>query len=132
MEVSAAAQRLVNQKNKKTIRPRKLSWRKNPFNIFLCKIFLQLLTICAVAWTYGNFTDGLPEYFDYEHILATSNVFALQLCYVFSSIEISMLALRTDWNKLAVSLHQKPFLCWAAFLLIIAFITHVGNYNQTH
>ena len=105
----------------------------NPISPFLCKIGLQLLTFCAVAWSYGNFTDGLPEYYDYEHLMAVSHSFAHQLCYVFGGVDLIMIYFKTNWQKLADSLHQKnPFLSWAVFFLIMAFIAHVGNFHQKH
>ena len=124
--------RKENNKQEKRPRNRNKKWL-NPFSPLLCRIGIKLLTFCAVAYSYGNITDGLPEYYDYEHILSVSHSFTQQLCYVFGGIELTMFYFQTNWKKVADSLQQRhPFLCWAVFLLIIAFIAYVGNFHQNH
>ena len=129
-----AAKRADTDRNKKEASIRmpsnqKVQWR-NPFSPFLCKVFIVSFLFMETAMAYGTFTDGLPDKFNYESVLAASHLFCTQLQYVFGTVVGLMILFQTSYTRLANSLHKNPPFSMIVFMLIIKNIVKIGIYHS--
>ena len=127
-----AKKRVNTKKNKeasiKMPGDQKVQWR-NPFSPILCKAFIISFLFMETANAYGTFTDGLPDKYTYESVLAASHLFCTQLQWVFGTVLGLMILFQTSYSKLADLLHKNIFFSWVVFLWIIRDITKIGIYH---